>query len=573
MDDTTGDARRALRRRLVGLFLFAFFLRAVGAWWGATYGDERPGVPAKVLTGDLIPPDHYYTPLLYYVHAVAYAAMFVLGRIAVAWHDAAGFRAFFFEFPQVFTVVCRWVVAALAAGAAPIAVLLAERLGVRGRWALLVGLVVALQPVNVLWGHVSKPQMPMTTAIFAMALASFHVLDRPDHRRPWVYLGLATAVAIAFKQTAAFFAVTMTAGLLLAQAVRGIDVPELLRRGALVTAVTVVAWIPLSIGVLLDLRNFLDYQTIQAAMSNRSAPIFEVLGTVVPMLGSTYDGATWVALGVAFAAPFLWPDPRVRLLFGSTFAALLVVVAIAATRVTPGLLLPFTGIFLFLGVCLLARWAESQQPAYRTGARVGLAVTALLVALGSADVVRQALARPISNQIGDIVRAQGGPDEVRILASWADRVGVPISFSAERAERARFERLCRKYGLEIPPEAPDRSTARARHFGGYFVLGFPWAVHGLEIYSDEDLEGKVRVSAWPVQPEEWRLEHWRSQGINLFVVEDSGLLETVPAYAAFVAELKEEAEVLARIESGRKRFFEEAHTVYRLPPTVTAPAD
>ena len=80
------------RHQLFLLFLLALAIRCVGLLWGGTHSDENPGAAARVLTGQLIPNQHYYPPLLNYIVAFGYAVMYVLGLGVGVWHSTAEFR-------------------------------------------------------------------------------------------------------------------------------------------------------------------------------------------------------------------------------------------------------------------------------------------------------------------------------------------------------------------------------------------------------------------------------------------------------------------------------------------------
>ena len=64
------------------LFTVAFLLRAVGADYGYFHGDERINEAAKVLTGQLVPEQHFYPPLINYLNAIGLAGLFGLGQPA-----------------------------------------------------------------------------------------------------------------------------------------------------------------------------------------------------------------------------------------------------------------------------------------------------------------------------------------------------------------------------------------------------------------------------------------------------------------------------------------------------------
>ena len=70
--------------------------------------------------------------------------------------------------------------------------------------------------------------------------------------------------------------------------------------------------------------------------------------------------------------------------------------------------------------------------------------------------------------------------------------------------------------------------------------------------------------AWPMQPEEWRLDRWRAQGFHLFVVGGAqGLIDNpVPEYRAFFRAV-DRCPHLASLAAARPLFFEEDVRVYR----------
>src|SRR5262245_24077417 len=74
------------------LFLFALVPRMAGLLWGSISGDENLSDSAKVLAGQLVPGHHFYPPLLNYLNAAAYAALFAIGRLTGVWGSIAAFR-------------------------------------------------------------------------------------------------------------------------------------------------------------------------------------------------------------------------------------------------------------------------------------------------------------------------------------------------------------------------------------------------------------------------------------------------------------------------------------------------
>ena len=71
------------------LFTVAFLLRAVGADYGYFHGDERINEAAKVLTGQLVPEQHFYPPLINYLNAIGLAGLFGLGPPLPVLHMSA----------------------------------------------------------------------------------------------------------------------------------------------------------------------------------------------------------------------------------------------------------------------------------------------------------------------------------------------------------------------------------------------------------------------------------------------------------------------------------------------------
>ena len=73
------------------LFLLAFMVRAYSVDYGLFLGDERINEAAKVLTGKLIPDQHFYPPFINYLNGVAFGFLFVIGLAADWWDGTSGF--------------------------------------------------------------------------------------------------------------------------------------------------------------------------------------------------------------------------------------------------------------------------------------------------------------------------------------------------------------------------------------------------------------------------------------------------------------------------------------------------
>ena len=79
------------------MFIVAVLFRSIGINYGYWHGDERVNDAAKVLTGQLVPGQHFYPPLWNYINAVAYAIVYIVGRFNsfLALHQRFSFALFF----------------------------------------------------------------------------------------------------------------------------------------------------------------------------------------------------------------------------------------------------------------------------------------------------------------------------------------------------------------------------------------------------------------------------------------------------------------------------------------------
>src|SRR5262249_29211076 len=149
----------------------------------------------------------------------------------------------------------RLVAASLGALSAPLAALIASRLGLTRRLSLIVGCLVALLPVNIWLSHVAKPDSGVALGILFLAWSILRKLDGPEAKGADVLIGIALAIAVSFKQTALFAAAPVLVGFV-ALLRWDCKLPwSRIARGLLVTSVAgILVWIPLNIGVLLDIR-------------------------------------------------------------------------------------------------------------------------------------------------------------------------------------------------------------------------------------------------------------------------------------------------------------------------------
>ena len=66
------------------LFGLTLAIRLIGIDWHGYHPDENPRAAARVLAGDLTV-ESFYPPLFDYLIAVAYVALYAIGRVASWW--------------------------------------------------------------------------------------------------------------------------------------------------------------------------------------------------------------------------------------------------------------------------------------------------------------------------------------------------------------------------------------------------------------------------------------------------------------------------------------------------------
>jgi hypothetical protein len=127
----------------------------------------------------------------------------------------------------------------------------------------------------------------------------------------------------------------------------------------------------------------------------------------------------------------------------------------------------------------------------------------------------QTLGTPVRVAVSEDLRAQFSDRKVMSMIA----LDIPQTQAAQSFEFARNDRLAVKYDVEMPPIAAERYITEDVA-GAQFVVGFPTTLYGLEDASDEDLKGKVKPYAWPLQKDEWQVDYWQAQGIDVLVVSD-----------------------------------------------------
>ena len=192
------------------------------------------------------------------------------------------------------------------------------------------------------------------------------------------------------------------------------------------------------------------------------------------------------------------------------------------------------------------------------GVVVGAATLAMLL-IGCIGIWQQTLARPITLDIADELE-QGFAD--RRMVTGIPLPGVKQSRDAQDYMVARLQRTADKYQVWLPPLSPERIVAPDAP-DTRFILPLPNPMYGLEDATDEDLIGNVQAYAWPPQIEDWTLDNWLADGVEVFVVANLAHATTQSRsdmLRAFYQELEKRCDIAA-VFTPRKPLFLERESV------------
>ena len=557
---------------LLGLFLLAYLLRVLGVDWGFKNGDERPNFAAKVLAGELTPPSFFYPPLNNYLTAICFGVMFVVGRVLGFYHSIQDFKDSYFENVMSFYMVGRFHTAMWGALLAPVAALIARRFELSWRSSFGVGLIFACLAPSVWWSHVAKPETGMVGGCLLLGLSILAFLD--DKKSYWMAaaVGVSAAIAVGFKHNAIFLVMPLMVACAVLAYLESRDVRQTLIGAAIAIVAGAISWSILSIGILLALQDFIDYQLIQAQMSNRPFTLSGFMRAVVGTVADIRSGATPIMFVGALLVPIFERDRRVLGFWAATLFGFLWVSSIVGDRTTPGLLMGFTCYFaLTFAVTAFRLWERSEGP-QRWGSAAALSLAFLLTLTGTGIVLDQALAAPAGNQVRAFFEANADRDDW-VLAADPETTGLLLSVAAIKYNRARHERIAEKYDVVLPPAATEWEKHPPNPLRTWNVVKFPWAIGGIE-HLEEDEVTVVKAFSWPRQNEEWKLDYWLSRGFHWYIVlnEEYQLTDNLPTYRAFHHELVDRCEMRLVVPARKPLFFEEEARIYDCRATEPASA-
>jgi hypothetical protein len=556
--------------RLALLFALALLPRVTGLITFENV-DEVWGASVRVLTGDLTGGTSQTLPLIHYLYAASYVLLYAIGRLVGAWHGTADFRAQYFHDPTPFIFAGRFVSACLGALSAPLSALIARRLGLSRSSSLIVGGLVALFPMNVWVSHNGKADSGVAVGVLLLAWSILRKLDDPESKSDDVMVGVALAVAVSFKQTALLVVAPCLVGLMaLLRWDCNLPWPRI-ARGLLVTSVaSILAWVPMNIGILLDIKGFLDWQrlTLISVESGGSATAYQIAKTAFRTLAKSIDGLTAAGLMTWLFSPFVRRDRKFAMLWGSSaFAYVAVNVASPVPEQFARYYLPYNELAFTLG-CVAALSLVEREGRSRA---VGLFLTAAVLACsgaGSIEVVRQAMTTPMAARCSRVIEAIAHPERDKILAGRLYMLGVPVSAEAAHEDRERHQRLAKKYGVTLLETPKERIYQHDNRTGGYYVRAIPYGIGGDESVASSPV-GRMKMVKpfwWPIQYEEWDLDYWTARGFDIFMVtgEGRGFITDQPYYRSFHEQIRERCELVAVLPTTRSLFGEMEVKIYRL---------
>lgn len=546
----------------IAVFAIALLLRAYAIDFGYFNPDERINDAARVLAGELVPTQHFYPPLNNYLIAVSLVVLFAVGLATDMWASVDGFRQAYFDDPTPFYLAGRYLTAALSALIAPLSFDIARRNGLTNLKALAVSVVVSFLPVAVMMGHVAKGD----SALAAMCVATLWVCIRrwqtgPETRSD-IMIGVAVALALSFKQSAIFFAGPMALAMVFVLG-RSEGLSHTLKSLGIIILVSASLMPILNIGIFLDLDGFFAFQDVQTVMSIKEEDGFAVgIPITFEIFGSVLLGLNPVFLGIAAMSP-IWLASRgcgltarkVLLAGWSANAVGTVVISLLVGERQPDhLFLVQLNIFTIIAVLVLM----DMLSRFYGFARIVLAGIALLgfgiSFAGSIEVLRQAAYPPLSADVIDYLSEEHGDRQIKTTLV----LPIPKTRAAQQLEHDRLIRLATKYETEQPSFQSERLITEDADNALFYSM-IPFAMYGLEDDATLDEDYTVTLHTWPLQPQEWTIEHWLDKGFEIFVVDNLTALQT-ESRSSFIRDffqnIEERCALLRTFEAKKPIFLE-----------------
>ncbi|MDO6479415.1 phospholipid carrier-dependent glycosyltransferase [Shimia thalassica] len=551
------------------LFAVGFALRTVGLDWGYFHGDERINDAARVLTGDLVPGQHFYPPLFNYINGVAFAGLFLVGKVAGWWADSSAFRDAYFTDPTVFYLTARGVTAAFGAAMSPLFYLLARTFSQPRLMAAVTAALASIAAPAITFSYIAKGDTPLAAAtvltILAFSLRVLHGQKRYD-----VLLGVAVCLALSFKQSIVFLLVPLLVAHIVVLAPK-MDWKRYLASLGRSLSFIILLWPILNIGIVLDLENFIGYQKIQMVMSIQNDASWQGgLRQWLSLATHPHWGIGWVMLlgfllypAVVFSPIFRGQDRQLHIaLWAVVLVGMAITLFVVRERQPEHLWISFFVLMQFFAVFGFTEIAGHARNPLRLGAAGVLAASGIVSVVALIGLWEQARAVPMSHKVSEILHRHFADDRILSLPA----LDIPKHPMAQEIERKRIDRLAKKYEVVMPQESTPRPDEPDE--GALFWMSTPAVMFGLENATEDELRDVIKPHAWPLQPEEWTLEYWTNQGVTVFVVADLPyLLNETPSrlFRSFYAEINNTCERAYSVPAVKPLFLERDVVVFKCP--------
>lgn len=395
-----------MKRYLLGLFVFALLLRLGGIMWGWAHPDENFSLSARVLAGEIVPLSFFYPPLLNYINAIAYGILYVCGRYFAFWHSTSDFREQWFQNPAPFYFVGRFITASLGALSAPLAAMIASKLSIRS--AVLIGLILALLPADVLLSHLSKGDVGCSTAVLFLIWTYLRAYESPETKSA-ILMGLASALVISFKQSGLFFVLPFYLLALL-----HFRKEEKLTAKFIFQSIGAGIFFGLifNVGILGNFQEFLHYQRLQTYVSVKEWTFPSLFASLWTLLKDPFLGTSLFGIFLFFLVPFCAKDARVRVIWTATLLSLILFGWLTGDRVQSHIYLPLILPIVLLGAIQAVQFAERFRLA-----KAAVIIWITYFAFYTALILKQALAPSNHAEVAQAIIHLAKPSETKILAS------------------------------------------------------------------------------------------------------------------------------------------------------------
>ncbi len=560
------------KNKVLLIFIVAFVVRVVGIDYGYFNPDERINDSAKVLSGNLVPGQHFYPPLLNYITAIFFALLYAVGRLSVSWYNLAEFRAQYFSDPMPFYITARLVICLISSAVAPLFYLIARELGLRSRYAMVAGLFGVFIPGMVFLSHIFKSDVPLSVCVVLVFYMALKKIKAPESKVIDIFLGLSIALALSFKHSYIFILVPFSLMFAVAMHHKYKDITLLLRSIVFICISTAVFLVVFNVGILIDFNNFIDYQKIQAVMSVReSKSVAAGLVSWWLIVSDHSFGVNAIVVVLFLLSPLVLLNnvfsKDMKWLLCSFWLSIvvgsIVVMYLSGARQLSGLWLPYMVPMQLMAILLLCSLMQKRQKVFSIAA-VFLAFSAFSVSLyGTLIVMKQALAKPIVYDVEAFISTHYKAVGSKILTSFS--LEAPQTRLMREASIARDERVANKYSIELPERAPE-SLILKDYADAINYFDMPVAFYGLENASDDDLGEAVKAHAWPLQKEEWQLDYWLDKGFDVFILgnHEKVLAESPEGVMRnFNIEIERRCDLVKYFKPTKPIYYEYSATIYK----------